>query len=1651
MSQVIKIEIPIEVTDNTDPALSNIMGRLNDIDSAAKRVKRSMANAGSSTSGFERSYQKSQRSIKKQTEEKHQTKIEVLDNASPALKKAGSGIKEFTVEMAGMDSAAQKVSRSMATVGTFASKFESSYQKSQESIKEVSKSASGFDKLYQKMRSWGKEKYQAALEIKDKASPIVSKLASWGKKKYQAALEIKDKASPIVNKVMSGVKGFAGKTWSTTVKIVDKVTAPLRSIGRLLTNPLVGFGAMAGVSIGLSDTINTYTTFESTMSRVQALSNANAEQMAQLVSKAKEMGAVTKFSGNESAEAFTYMAQAGWSVNDMISGIGGVMSLAAADGLDLATTTDIVSNALTSFGLKASDSGTFADVLAVASSASNTDVQQLGESFKYVAPVAGAMNYNINDTALALGIMSNNAIKGSMAGTSLKTALANMAAPTDKMSEAMQKYGISLLDGEGNMKSLRGVMNNLRESLGGLSESEQTAAASTIFGKEAMAGMLAIINASEDDWTSLAEQIDNSTGAADRMAETMQDNLAGALEQMGGAVETAQLTLGERLAPYIKDLAGFIESSIPALEDGIIQFMDAFDRRAEAVKEKIAEFTATEEWKNADFFGKVKISWDKLIAEPFSEWWNGSGKESMAEKAMEIGNSIGAGLSTGLLTLLGIDVGTGINEGASIGKNFAQGFISGFNTDSIQTALLGAGKGMFKNAGKIFTGDADLSSWMSAAMIAKIAVPLLGTGMKGIKLGRTIFGSGEGGLGLGSTILDGLKGLGTKLGSGATSGAGLIANGAAATTGAIIGSATLISGGMDLYKGFTSKEKDEADAYKKAGAWKVGGVGAGAAAGAAIGAWFGGIGAVPGALIGAGIGGIAGWFKGNKVKEEYKQTKEEAEEAAAAAELLEEKSKYALKGSHFESESLKDAFEDTSVSAAQFGQMMQEAASQKIIDSFGDIKLSMEEIKEAANQIVFDGKDEQINKWISSVESAESAMSSLQSASSSMEKLNWKASLGMMDNETDIAEYQAGIEAMIASAQQYIEDQHYQATAAVQLLVRPGSPVDMTSGINTMYAEMQEKLDKSSNKLRTKLEVALEDGVITEDEQEIISKLQQKITNITNKISDAQSEAGMQSLKIKYSGASLDADSFANLTAELQTQAQDTADQYQSALNTSLTNLNLQLGEGAINQDQFNAQYDELVKGYQEKMQELAANIESFQLQSIADSKFGDELQGILPDLEGSVAERLGQAMHNAMAAGVDVENWDVQTASEWLGLEGLEASTQSAITEMISQVAATMPEQIASAMTGTESGMGEPFQDMMTQTVENMDFTQFGSTLMSKVGEGLNSVDFSESSSGLSEGLQSSLTASLANVDLSGAAMTLNSKLGEAMATVDMSESGAGIQQGIQTSVMSSVEGLDLSGIGENLALSMSTAAGSMDYSPVSGAVGTGLSNAILNSMGTIQGAISSLYSQVGAAINSAFAGGFSTTTTVRITVNYQLANPSATISFSGGGSGTATVGASIASNADGSIVNGRILSWVGEDGPEAIIPLGSKRRQRGIDLWLQAGRMMGVSEYADGGIIGTAGSGRAWQSGDAAEDDGEADSSMPVQIGNENEGTGGTEIKVDVQLNPTFQVTGSGNDEDVIRIIQSHLKEMADEIGGEIASNLEAIFSNMPLSEGV
>lgn len=330
--------------------------------------------------------------------------------------------------------------------------------------------------------------------------------------------------------------------------------------------------------------------FEASMSKVKALlppMERTKKNMADLTKLALDMGAKTKFSAGESADAMTYLAQAGWKTQEIMDGLPGVMDLAATDGIDLATAAEICSDALNALGYNAADATTFADALAVVAAASSTNVEELGYAFQYVGPVAGALGYSIDDLSVALGLMANAGLKGEKAGTSLRSLFTNLAKPTAAMATAMEQYGISLTDSNGKMLPFIDVMAQLRNVFGGLTEEQQAALAATLAGKTGMAGLLSIVNAAPEDFYEMMTAIDESNGAAEEMATTMQDNLAGDVEKLGGAFDTLGISItqkfNEPMRQAVQAITGFLEGSV--------SLPDMLDSLAGSISDIAAKFT----------------------------------------------------------------------------------------------------------------------------------------------------------------------------------------------------------------------------------------------------------------------------------------------------------------------------------------------------------------------------------------------------------------------------------------------------------------------------------------------------------------------------------------------------------------------------------------------------------------------------------------------------------------------------------------------------------------------------------------------------------------------------------------------------------------------------------------------------------------------------------------------------------------------------------------------------------------------------------------------------------------------------------------------------------------------------------------------------
>lgn len=1553
--------------------------------------------------------------------------IETVDNTDPELSKVTQNLNK-------MKDAADKANSSTKKAGETVSKFDKSAQKTQKS------------------------------------------LASWAKEKYEVLLEAKDKITPVLQTIGSGLKNFGSRAWNVTLKAVDYATAPIRGVINLLKNPILQAGAVLGVSVGLADTINTYKDFEAAMSQVQAISGSTQSDLTRLTAKAKEMGATTKFTAAESAEAFNYMAMAGWNAEQMMGGIEGILNLAAASGEDLGTTSDIVTDALTAFGLKASDATHFSDVLAQASSSANTDVGMMGETFKYVASMAGSLSYSIEDVALMTGLMANSGIKSTQAGTSLNSVLTRLATNSSGAADAIAALGVNFYDSAGNARPLGTVMGELREATKGMNQEQKSNLANTVAGMEAQKGLLAILNASEEDYNKLADAISNADGASKRMSDTMMDNLSGDITLFQSAVDGLKISLGERMSnSWLRDIVQWLTAQVPKVEQLFSDAMDAGKRKLDSIKRKFKEISATDEWQNANFFGKGKILWDEYIVEPFSEWWSSKGKAKINVIAGDIGNAIGTGLTVGIATILGIDVSETIDEGSTLGASFAKGFSEGFDFDAVSEKLWDGLGSVISKASKLLPGgeSADLSSILSAALLMKIATPFVGMGKGAASLGKAIFGKGTAGTSLAGTLMgsaatgSGLLGksamlaidLGAgNLAGGASMGAGaLAATGMAAGAGAIAGGATLISAGIDTYKAIKSDNKAEKSAYGESAAWKAGGVAAGAAAGAAIGSIIPGLGTAVGALVGAGVGGIAGWIKGNKVKEEYQDNVEEMEKQAERAKRVYEVTGLSIDKVHFANDDLNEAMKDTNLTAEELANYINEDMAKVAQEAFGDITLSLTEIKDLAQEITFGKSIESVTEFSKATDTVSSDLASLKSTISDLKKQNWKASLGMELDETEKDDYKKAIDNFAKSASQYIEDNHYQATVALKLI--NGSGAD-TTGLDNMYSGMKTQIDDLTAQLSDKVTIALQDGVIQLDEQDEILSLQQQIQDITSKLSSAQEEASLDVLKIKYgSGAGLTYDSFTQMQEELKAQVQSWSENYDSALEITLTNLKLQLSEGAISQEDYDAAVQEATQNYTAQMNEMNVRVQSFNLDTIAEA-WDTQLNGILPDLEGSLSEKLQTAMNAALLEKPDVSAWTQEDVMKWFDLDGIDTSAFENIYAELKATAEQAPQ-------GVKDEIIQNYKDSIPTAEEikeaidwdsltNEDWSELMESITGPIeGEsiGLNSEDMKKKMSDYYgeyfESVKTSYSEALHNaLEEANSEDTLNSFMEQYMPDVSNIDFIGPYSQAIYDQLST----LDLS---------------KADMEALKTSLSDGVATAIEGAdMDKVNAALDIVKGNVETSASTKFGAGYNVTMPLTVTFDYSVSNPTMPSYMFPSSSFNITPKKHAAG---GYVSGGPQLSWLAEEGwGEFIIPTNPSRRADALDLYQKAGAALGVQEHADGGYVAGSNSGSKLTdynlfseaiknapigNYEATGDNTENNPTVyePVSVHPEQSGGNSISVPVNVSVSPQFVIEGSGgkSEDDIMAIIRKNMKAMADELGGEIADRLEKVFSNMPTAK--
>lgn len=1581
MAETIRIEIPVNVVDNTGSGTSSVTRNLTAMERA-----------------FERADRAAQR-FQRRSGVAAEIEIGADDNATPVL----SAVENATEQIDGETAQVEVSADDSAT----------------QIVNSASNAVENFDG----------QSGDAEIGADDSATPVVSAASdaveNFDGMSGDAEIGASDEATPVIRAAQDAAESWGGSVFNATIGVIDAATAPISKLASIAKNPVVQGASLIGASFGVAESVNSFQDFESMMSQVKAISGATGQAFDDLTAKAQEMGATTKFTATESAEAFNYMAMAGWKPQQMIDGISGIMSLAAASGEDLGTTSDIVTDAITAFGLTAGDAGHFADVLAQASANANTDVSMLGESFKYVAPVAGAMKYSIEDTSLALGLMASANVKGSMSGTALKTSIANMVKPTNDMAEAMDKYGISITDGEGNLKSLKGVIDNVRGSLGGLSRDEQTAVASTIFGKEAMAGMLAIVNASEEDYNKLSNAIYNANDAAEDMADTMLDNLKGSFTLMQSAIEGTENAFGKRLSPYLRGIAGGITDMMPEITDGINAVMDVVDDKIAGVKRKITDMTGSDEWKNADLFGKIDIAWDSIIAKPFGNWVSGDGAQL---------------ISSGLGTLF-----------------------------SSAAAILPGGE------------KAGLTSWLSAGVLAKGAVAIAQKGKSVVEtlspIGDAISNITEA-AGSANDVMDFASNLGSMIPMGAKVGLA-----AAGITAAIIGiklaidkyNQTQLENSLEEHFG---KIKLSADEVKDVAA---------------------------GILNQKYLTNVE--LALNEVQN-ADNLRAEAQKALESNDVLEFKSRVGITLTADEQQEYTDninTFVESKISELESRTFAAHIHVQTYLGGTEDGQTLAQNIKEwaRADNLELSDLSSQLSQKVSEAlkdgivdVNEEEAISALQ------EKMNnitarWKEAeaqaqwdwINQKYGQLSAADLESG------SFTDLMDEMRSQRETAMESI-----KADTTQ----WYSELEAMKDYGritpeqyeSYKEQTGWYVRGQEG----------SELSKSLELGSNTLNDTYGEkitGNIQTLTentqnaLKSAETSLQSESYGMIagTFEDAFKSMDDgsgffgfgANANQRALNDLYQSMAPDVSRMGSLIDQYReagqAVPKSLMEGYKEAIEvgaaagDVDATWQNYANQILESGS--EEMKSVLTDPSNPAYKDLHEQLPDELRTAID--RAAAETTTDEITLEGLRAAVDgdvdidkdswvSALNEKLGDLATTEEVTADSIKIKVEQGdclweignaLGIDWQTIaeqngiespyvihpdqeLTISMDTITAEMDGDKAQAAIEQAMSALD--------AEGAEMSVTAEGVKVDLANvevdsdvAAAQIEAALG--MESGTLAANGIEVQAGATVTIPQELVQVDTSGIQSATEAQTETEPVETDTS-----ANVNITEATTDASGAKEQAQSEVestfsesmpadghtdvtldqtnnaaevYSEVASEVQSTFSNPIAASCTVNVTLNWHITNPSAGITTSGSGS---SVTATIAGNAEGSIVTGPLLSWVGEDGPEAIIPLGSKRRDRGMDLWLQAGRALGVKEYAEGGMVGD-----VPLSGDSSDSP------------SGNSGSNGDKGQIVVNMNPVFNINGEGGN-DTVNSIKEKLKELINEMSGELASRLLESYANMP-----
>lgn len=1718
MEQVFRIEIPVEVTSNAD------LGKLKQIEAVLMKADQEARKLASA--------------------------------ADSAFSRIASGASNAAASMQQMDAAADKSSDAMENVGESADKVQDSAEDAADSVEEIGDAAENAGDA-------AKSAFSGAEQGIDKFGQRMEKsnrtLRQMFKEKFEMTLNAIDKVSPVVQDVTRKVKSFVGKAWRVTVKMADFVTAPFNALRKMIMSPITMTLSIAGIGLGAASFYQTFTDFTTGMSNVKALSGATEEEFITLKETAAELGATTKFTASEAAEGMQYLAMAGWETSEIIAGMPGLLQLAAAGATDLGTAADIVSDVMTAMGMSADQATVAADIFAKTATSTNTTVAMLGETLKYAAPIAHSFGLSLAEVSTITGMMANAGIKGSQAGTAIRSALLRMASPPAEAAKAMAKLGLTFDDGTGKMKDMQTIMRDLQTAFRGLSEQERLAYADDIFGKNAASGWLAVIEQGADAYSELFDALENSKGAAQEMADIQLDNLAGDVTLLQSAVDGMKVSLMDKISPYLREGVQWLTAKIPEITDALGTMIDKGIQKAKQLKDYIADVFDSPEMRNADGLAeKLFIAWDKIIAEPFSEWWEGSGRDFVLGIVNKIGTTFGEvihGIIAGVFAAIkgeeidfeGLNL-TGIAKaGAEAAREYVSSFMQGLNAGDLVGEMPGGLKAGLIGFGALKIGGGALSI-VRTVRDFKIAFGGLGTAATAAAPAIASVGEAAATAGAGAAAgTSAFSGLGTAL---------------AAVPGwgwAALAVLTAVGIGLKLYHDKQEREREEllhmGDTVEEASRRYV--------------------------EAAQKVNDIETTLNG--IQEiQLKLTEDKAQNAEVIEQVKQEISGIltqeivltaTLEREGFNTEEAQTILDQVHSATREKAELTARLESREYdVNEAGIIEQQIADadrrIAQLKTQLVDLGYDpdlvDRIIGQINEIETDKTVTLTVSLENKGYSVLQVAAIEAQYDHIADGQKEVALI--FTAHTDMSPEETGIMVTNLTNLMAIKAEKEIKLTGYALTSAQvntLQNRLDAiTAEKAQIEIE-ATEFGATPElvakyqklcDEENIINlqleghemttdqfdALMGQIEDIEKRVGDvvlniAQGEdsdltqddldhifellgdAGDYTVHLGFNlkTGSLTKDDIEELNAQLEAYARHleeisggmiSADEIMSGEISEETQQRANMYDDIAQLEQ-DAAYNRLLAdnerarrarengdGSIAEREEAAGRITTAQAKVDAAKSIVDDLQ-FLRSVGTAFREEAGAVMERDFTDSNGNVDWE--GFGEWQATRMAELGNTDYNGRTYSEIYDSLPDRLTelgledlvfngmswNGLGGVDDleaiaeGKGDVMFDWLAAQQEELAgakgqyneandqlIAQYQGELDARTYEATRGTDYSTMH--IEE-----LAANYANLDEVGIKAFEDAyrglqQLNEAtdyISDEEKTQVGSIMQTAYDSVQMdakldlideakASIQDLATTYGGDLFAGTEEQAAAIQKVNDALKALG---SDVQIDSFDQVQAALDSLSGVNLENINFDTAaksvekmGGNAEKARQKIAnvekamndLDGTTANVTINVSQKGGTS------VKIPGEANGGIFDGAMLSLVAEDGPEAIIPLGAKRRDRGLDLWMEAGRMLGVSEYAEGGILAPYSDTLAALPDDVWEDDGGGSGDYkPRMFPNSNAAGAGNTVSVSVSASPEYKIEGANDPEAVMEAIRAHTTELAELLGSEIADQLDDIFSNM------